>query len=226
MTGPNNNNEVAWLFIVFVGGGGFGFVADGIVLLTLIYVFDVHPLLSRIFSFGIAVALTFQLNRSWAFSSLRQQHLSSAFAAYVAVQGVGFVCNLTIYTFALLMFHLPTASLPCPCVCRGPFFNYMGSKRLVFIKKMAEHLGQPQGERTSGKAWRAWPDVLFSSNTKVDEYASRPTIRAQQYSGETRERLTRLRTSSCRQCRSKRRPPPRPQSQISKALLLRRLDLQ
>jgi hypothetical protein len=52
MTGPNNNNEVAWLFIVFVGGGGFGFVADGIVLLTLIYVFDVHPLLSRIFSFG------------------------------------------------------------------------------------------------------------------------------------------------------------------------------
>ena len=150
----------------------------------------------------------------------------SAFAAYVAVQGVGFVCNLTIYTFALLVFHLPTASLPCPCVCRGPFFNYMGSKRLVFIKKMAEHLGQPQGERTSGKAWRAWPDVRFSSNTKVDEYASRPTIRAQQYSGETRERLTRLRTSSCRQCRSKRRPPPRPQSQISKALLLRRLDLQ
>jgi len=72
MTGPNNNNEVAWLFIVFVGGGGFGFVADGIVLLTLIYVFDVHPLLSRIFSFGIAVALTFQLNRSWTFSSLRR----------------------------------------------------------------------------------------------------------------------------------------------------------
>jgi putative flippase GtrA len=100
-------------FYRFCRWGGFGFVADGIVLLTLIYVFDVHPLLSRIFSFGIAVALTFQLNRSWTFSSLRQQHLSSAFAAYVAVQGVGFVCNLTIYTFALLVFHLPTASLLC-----------------------------------------------------------------------------------------------------------------
>jgi putative flippase GtrA len=59
-------------FYRFCRWGGFGFVADGIVLLTLIYVFDVHPLLSRIFSFGIAVALTFQLNRSWTFSSLRR----------------------------------------------------------------------------------------------------------------------------------------------------------
>ena len=94
------------------------------------------------------MALTFQLNRSWTFSSLRQQHLSSAFAAYVAVQGVGFVCNLTIYTFALLLFHLP----PLLCLALASAVAlFVGSKRLVFRKKVAKHLGQPQGERTSGK---------------------------------------------------------------------------
>jgi hypothetical protein len=74
--------------------------------------------------------------------------LSSAFAAYVAVQGVGFVCNLTIYTFALLVFHLP----PLLCVALASAVAlFVGSKRPVFRKRVAKHLGQPQGERTSGK---------------------------------------------------------------------------
>ena len=72
----------------------------------------------------------------------------SAFAAYVAVQGVGFVCNLTIYTFALLVFHLP----PLLCVALASAVAlFVGSKRPVFRKRVAKHLGQPQGERTSGK---------------------------------------------------------------------------
>ena len=64
-------------FFRFCLVGGVGFVADAIVLLTLIYGFRLHPLLSRIGSFSIAVALTFQLNRFWTFGSLRQQHLPS-----------------------------------------------------------------------------------------------------------------------------------------------------
>lgn len=71
-------------------------------LLTLIHGFSVHPLLSRIFSFSIAMALTFQLNRFWTFSSLRQQHLPSAFTAYVGVQGVGSAATQnTLTTFTL-----------------------------------------------------------------------------------------------------------------------------
>jgi putative flippase GtrA len=125
-------------FFRFCLVGGVGFVADAIVLLTLIYGFSLHPLLSRIGSFSIAVALTFQLNRFWTFGSLRQQHLPSAFAAYMGVQGVGFVCNLTIYTFALLVFHLlPLLGLTLASAV-ALFVNYIGSKRLVFRKGRRE----------------------------------------------------------------------------------------
>jgi len=80
MTGPNNNNEVAWLFIVFVGGGirvcrrrNCASDSDLRIRCSSTFIADLF--------LWIAVALTFQLNRSWTFSSLRQQHLSSAFAA-------------------------------------------------------------------------------------------------------------------------------------------------
>jgi len=108
MTGPNNNNEVAWLFIVFVGGGiricrRRNCASDS----------DLRIRCSSTF-----IADLFLWDRRGTYVSAQQVldiqlAAPSAFASYVAVQGVGFVCNLTIYTFALLVFHRPTASLLC-----------------------------------------------------------------------------------------------------------------
>ena len=48
------------------------------------------------------------------------------------VQGVGFVCNLTIYTFALLVFHLP----PLLCVALASAVAlFVGSKRQCLEKE-------------------------------------------------------------------------------------------
>jgi putative flippase GtrA len=131
-------DEIGNSFFRFCLVGGVGFSADAIVLLSLIYGFGLHPLVSRMLSFIIAVALTFQLNRFWTFSPLRQTHVPSAFAAYVGIQGVGFACNLGIYACALLVFHL----LPLLCLALASavalFVNYIGSKRLVFRKKRRE----------------------------------------------------------------------------------------
>lgn len=132
MAEHHDSEEIGTSFLRFCLVGAIGFVVDAAVLLTLIHWFGVHPVLSRVFSFGIAVAVTFGLNSAWTFGSLRLQHLPSAFASYVGVQSVGAVCNLAVYTLAFWLLQLPPLSCLGIASAVALIINYMGAKRLVF----------------------------------------------------------------------------------------------
>jgi len=128
----HDSEDTATSFLRFCIVGGIGFIVDATVLLTLIHGFSGHPILSRFFSFAVAVAVTFELNRAWTFGSLRLQHLPSAFASYVGVQGVGFICNLAVYALAFWLLQLPPFFCLVIASAVALVINYLGAKRLVF----------------------------------------------------------------------------------------------
>lgn len=125
-------------FLRYCVVGSAGFCIDGAVLLTLVHVLSFNPIVARLFSSSVAVLFTFEINRAWTFGSLRLQRVFSAFATYVGVQGVGFLCNLGLYTLAILTLPEPF-NAPLFCLAIGSLsalaVNYTGSKHLAFRVK-------------------------------------------------------------------------------------------
>jgi putative flippase GtrA len=124
-------------FLRFCIVGGAGFMVDAIVLLALILGFALNPILARVFSFGIAVLFTFELNRRWVFGA-REKHLVAAFTSYLGVQCAGFLCNLGVYTLAILGMPPPYNAPLLSLVVASGFaliVNYTGAKHLVFGTK-------------------------------------------------------------------------------------------
>jgi putative flippase GtrA len=122
-------------FLRFCAVGGAGFIADASVLFLLVHKFAFNPIVARAFSFSIAVVLTFELNRRWSFRTVRHRRVVAAFGAYLAVQGVGFLCNFAIYGLAILSLPAPF-SAPLICLALASVLalavNFMGAERLVF----------------------------------------------------------------------------------------------
>ncbi len=122
-------------FLRFCAVGAAGFLADAGVLATLVHGLRLDPIAARVFSFGVAVTLTFELNRTWAFGTSVGRRRIEAFGAYLGVQGLGFACNLVIYT--LLFLGLPKP-LNAPILCLACasavalVVNYAGARLLVF----------------------------------------------------------------------------------------------
>ncbi|MGH6824166.1 GtrA family protein [Methyloceanibacter sp.] len=122
-------------FLRYCVVGAAGFITDATVLLALVHGFAMNPLLARVFSFSLAVMLTFALNQHWTFGGGRKQGLIASFAAYLGVQGLGLVCNAAIFAIGILV-------LPAPL--NAPLFslaiasaialavNYGGAKHFVF----------------------------------------------------------------------------------------------
>lgn len=119
-----------------VGAAGFG--ADAAVLLELVHGFAMSPLLARVFSFGLAVMLTFTLNQHWTFEGGTKRGPIASFVTYLGVQGLGFACNAAIYAIAILalpppfnapLFALALASAVALAV------NYGGARQLVFVAR-------------------------------------------------------------------------------------------
>ena len=115
--------------------GVTGFLVDAAILLFLVEFLGLAPIPARIFSFSVAVLVTFALHKQWSFGSLRHQKLSTALATYLAVQGIGFTVNFAIYATAISvspppfnepLFALAVASLGALIV------NYAGARGLVF----------------------------------------------------------------------------------------------
>ena len=115
--------------------GGLGFVADTAILLALVHGAGFGPVPAKILSFGVAIVLTFQLNRLWAFGATRHVSLGRAFATYLWVQGTGAACNLAV--FGLLTARLPQtlgSLLFCAAIAAAAalLVNYLGASRFVF----------------------------------------------------------------------------------------------
>jgi putative flippase GtrA len=93
------------------------------------------PLLARVFSFSLAVMLTFALNQHWTFPAGRRQGLIASFATYLGVQGLGLACNAAVFTIAILTFPAPfNAPLFALAIASAVALavNYAGAKHLVF----------------------------------------------------------------------------------------------
>ena len=126
-------------------------MVDAIVLLALIHEFTLNAILARVFSFGIAVSFTFELNRRWVFGA-REQHLVAAFTSYLGVQCAGFLCNLGVYTLTILAMPPPYNTPLLSLVVASGFalmVNYTGAKHLVFGTN-------PRVRDSIVEPWSAW----------------------------------------------------------------------
>lgn len=115
--------------------GGIGFVVDACILLSAVHGLGINPITGRLLSFSVAVWVTFQLNRHWAFRGRHQQRFFSAFARYLVIQGLGFACNFSVYT-ALYVTLAPPLNRPIFCLVISSALalvvNYTGAHFVVF----------------------------------------------------------------------------------------------
>ena len=123
-------------FLRFALIGAIGFALDGGGLMLLTEWFEADPIASRFATFSIAVVTTWRLNRRYAFTS-GGRTLLAEFGTYLGVQGFGFLCNLAVYSVAVLFLPHP---LNIPIVALviaagvGLLANFLGLKHLVFIR--------------------------------------------------------------------------------------------
>lgn len=117
-----------------VGAGGF--CVDGSVLLVAIHAFGANPVAARFVSFAVAVLFTYTLNRAWAFR--HRVGFLRGLTAYLGVQGLGFACNLAIYSALLLVLPKPwNAPILCLLIASAcaMALNFAGARLLVFRKR-------------------------------------------------------------------------------------------
>ena len=125
-------------FLRFCVVGGVGFCVDAAVLLLLVGVAGLDPVAARFASFACAVLATFELNRRWAFAGAPPQPYLHRLAAYLGVQGVGFLFNLGVYSASYLLLpaplNAPVLSLAYASVL-ALVVNFAGARFVVFRRR-------------------------------------------------------------------------------------------
>ena len=120
--------------------GGVGFCVDAAILQLLAGAEGMDPIVARFASFGGAVLATFELNRRWAFAGAVPQPYLNRLAAYLGVQGVGFVFNLGAYSAAYL-FLPPPLNAPVLSLAYASalalLVNFAGARLVVFRQRSA-----------------------------------------------------------------------------------------
>ncbi len=122
-------------FLRFCIVGAVGFIVDAGVLMLCIHLLGQDAVSGRLVSFAFAVMATFELNRRWAFQRGGHGTYLATLAAYLGVQGLGFLCNLGIYTLLYVTLPRPfNAPLSCLVVASALALvvNYAGARLVVF----------------------------------------------------------------------------------------------
>lgn len=136
---PQRSRPVGYQFLCFCTVGAVGFVVDAGLLVTLLWTGWFNPINARFLSFSCAVTVTFLLNRHWSFKENVLSSIWPTFAAYLGVQGIGFLCNLSIYTLLYLLLPAP-ANRPFNCLVTASAIsmvvNYLGVRILVFRSRL------------------------------------------------------------------------------------------
>ena len=122
-----------WLRFLCVGT--LGFVVDAVVLMLLILGFGWGPYSARFISFGVAVPVTWLLNRTWTFRENATSNLMREGTVYLFMQIVGAALNLGIYSAGVYlsstMREYPLVALALGCGS-AMLFNYWAMKRFAF----------------------------------------------------------------------------------------------
>ena len=114
--------------------GAVGFAVDATVLQLLVSAASWSPFAARAVSFPVALACTFALNRAWTFKGLRLP-LAQAYGAYGAIQVVGALINLFVFSACVL---LAPALYDRPVIALGIgaavslLFNFYATRSVVF----------------------------------------------------------------------------------------------
>lgn len=127
-------------FLRFAIVGALGFCVDASVLLALVAAGWAGPISGRLASFACAVLATFEMNRRWSFEDVQQPSYVATLVAYLGVQGVGFLCNLGVYTLALTVVPPPlNKPLFCLALASGLalVINFAGARLIVFRRSGA-----------------------------------------------------------------------------------------
>lgn len=114
--------------------GAVGFCVDAGIMQLLFSAAGWSPFLARAVSFPAALAATFALNRAWTFRALRLP-LAHAYGAYGAIQVIGAVINLSVFSLCLLLVPALRA-WPVVALALGAgvslLFNFYATRSLVF----------------------------------------------------------------------------------------------
>ena len=114
--------------------GGVGFSVDAGVLWLLIS-YGVSPYIARVFSFPVAVATTWWLNRIWTFSASSKERPHRQFNLYFVVQCLGALANYLDYLaihFVIEPTRVNALGALAVGAIAGLVINFNGSRRFVF----------------------------------------------------------------------------------------------
>lgn len=118
--------------------GGIGFAVDATVLQTLVSRAHWSPYTARILSFGLAVTVTFVLNRLWTFRHRRTRSKTAVYVRYFLVQVTGALINLLVFYLCLNLVP-PLHTWPIFALAVGSavalFFTFSASRRFVFVDR-------------------------------------------------------------------------------------------
>lgn len=124
------NAELARFAVV----GAVGFAVDAAVLQLLVSVASWSPFAARAVSFPVALACTFTLNSLWTFKGLRLP-LARAYGAYGAIQVVGALINLLVFSACVLLapplYERPVIALGIGAAV-SLLFNFYATRSVVF----------------------------------------------------------------------------------------------
>lgn len=81
----------------FLVTGSSGFIVDAAVMTLLINAGPLDPAWARTISFPVALAVTWVLNRVWAFGDRERPRLGREFAGYVLIQLASFAANYMMF---------------------------------------------------------------------------------------------------------------------------------
>jgi putative flippase GtrA len=149
-------------FLLFSSVGTIGFLVDAGILFVLIPYFG--PYLARVFSFLVAVFVTWLLNRNFTFNS--RSHGLSEFKRYFASQSFGAGLNYFVYAIAIFssqwMGKFPLFALALGSIA-GLTVNFILAKKYVFNRMVKEDC-KIMGKATI-KLWKHYsmPVVLLFS---------------------------------------------------------------
>ena len=124
-------------FTIFALVGAFGFAVDAGVLSILAWN-GVNIYLARFFSFGIASAATWFLNRKLTFQTAHSNQPTKEYGRYVAVQAIGGALNMGVFTGVVMQWPLLSSQPIVPLAfgaIAGLLFNFIASRNYVFDSK-------------------------------------------------------------------------------------------
>lgn len=118
--------------------GGVGFLVDALVLNTLIFSYGWGYYTARVASFGVAVVVTWLLNRNWTFRHRRSANRGREYRNYLLVQSCGALINFAAYSACIWVGGVfrawPVLALAVGSVL-AMGFNFLAARRYVFTGK-------------------------------------------------------------------------------------------